>query len=135
MLYIKRTHTTPEISLDLENGTMTIAGLSSPDQSIYFYQPVIKAFETFPVQPDQMTANFRMTMFNTSSAKCLYEILKKLKTYAKSGTNTTINWYYDEDDEDMLECGEDFSDLLGLNFNFIENEELAVPVRKYSSRY
>ena len=28
--------------------------------------------------------------------------------------------YYDEDDEDMLEAGEDYSDLLDLPFRFIE---------------
>ena len=31
----------------------------------------------------------------------------------------TINWRYQEDDIDILEAGEEFSDLLDVEFNFI----------------
>jgi len=65
-------------------------------------------------------------MFNTSSAKCIYEILKKVKSFDKFGTKIRVNWYYEEYDEDMLECGEDFSDLLSLPFQMRTTEELKV---------
>ena len=37
-----------------------------------------------------------------------------------NGTQVPVNWYYDVEDTDMLEIGEDYSDLLDLDFNFIE---------------
>ena len=64
-------------------------------------------------------ADFKMTMFNTSSAKCIFDILKRLKAMEEQGLRIVINWHYEEDDDDMLECGEDFQDLLDAKFNFI----------------
>ena len=40
-----------------------------------------------------------------------------------------VNWYYEEEDEDMLETGEDIADLLDLDFNFISDDsEVTQPV-------
>ena len=61
--------------------------------------------------------------FNTSSSKCLFDLFKTLKQLKKNGKDVEINWYYEEDDDDMMETGEDFADLLGLDFNFVEVRE------------
>ena len=47
-------------------------------------------------------------------------------------THRGSHWFfhYDEDDEDMLEAGEDYSDLLDLPFKFIEYH----PNDQYQSR-
>ena len=41
-----------------------------------------------------------------------------------SGTEVKVNWYYEEDDEDMLEAGEDYQAIIDLPFKMIEVEEL-----------
>ena len=33
----------------------------------------------------------------------------------------TINWFYDEDDEDMLDSGKEFEKMTGAKMNFITN--------------
>ena len=33
--------------------------------------------------------------------------------------NVTINWYYEENDVDMLESGEEYADDVELDFNLI----------------
>ena len=48
---------------------------------------------------------------------------KDLSKIEDSGKTITINWYYEEGDDDMMEAGEDYSDLLDLDFNFREIEE------------
>lgn len=35
----------------------------------------------------------------------------------------SINWYFEKGDEDMKEAGEDYANLLDLEFHFLEIEE------------
>ena len=59
--------------------------------------------------------------FNTSSSKCLLDILRKLEALKKSAKSTvTVSWYYEADDEDMMEAGQDYDSLVDLNFNIIK---------------
>ena len=39
-------------------------------------------------------------------------------------TSITINWHYEEDDEDMLEAGEDYQAIINIPFKMIEMEEM-----------
>jgi hypothetical protein len=49
--------------------------------------------------------------------------LKRLSKLEANGKELTVNWFYEEGDDDMMEAGEDFCDLLDLDFNFIEIED------------
>jgi hypothetical protein len=57
---------------------------------------------------------FELEYFNTSSSKNILEILKKLEKIYQDGHDIQITWYYDEDDEDMEETGEDYKALLSV---------------------
>lgn len=49
------------------------------------------------------------------------DIISKLADISKiDGVSLELNWYYDAMDEDMLESGEEFEDMLGVEFNFIK---------------
>ena len=74
-------------------------------------------------EESKFTANIAFEYFNTSSSKCLFDVFKRLSKIEDSGKTITINWYYEEGDDDMMEAGEDYSDLLDLDFNFREIEE------------
>lgn len=67
-----------------------------------------------------LEVSINLEYFNTSSSKCLYDIFRSIKRLAMSGTEIYINWLYHPEDEDMLEVGEDYSDLLNLPFSFVE---------------
>ena len=45
------------------------------------------------------------------------------KVIEKSGKDVTVNWYYEEFDEDMREVGEDYSDVINLPFLYFEIEK------------
>jgi hypothetical protein len=38
----------------------------------------------------------------------------------KKGHKLTINWYYEEGDDDIMERGEYYESILDTKFNFIE---------------
>ncbi|MFP3859914.1 MAG: DUF1987 domain-containing protein [Bacteroidales bacterium] len=62
---------------------------------------------------------FNFEYFNTASSKVIMDIIEKLKILQDNGSQPAINWYYIEEDDDMLEAGEDYSDITEIPFNFI----------------
>jgi len=123
-IFIEPTRVTPLVNFDPDEGLLEIKGRSSPENSILVYQKIIDNLDQY-IQSDltDFKANFSFEYFNTSSSKCLFDVFKRLSRIEESGKGLTINWYYEEDDEDMMEAGEDYADLLDLEFNFLEIEE------------
>lgn len=124
-IFIEPTRVTPLINFDPDAGLLEIKGRSSPENSVQFYQALIDALDHFSKEDDVpgLTANIAFEYFNTSSSKCLFDVFKKMTKIEAAGNDLTINWFYEEDDEDMMEAGEDYSDLLDLEFNFLEIED------------
>jgi hypothetical protein len=67
--------------------------------------------------------NVQLEYFNTSSSKCILDVFKKLESI-NGRTSITINWHFEEDDEDMLEAGEDYQAIINIPFKMIEMEEM-----------
>jgi hypothetical protein len=100
---IEGTPKTPTISFDIQGGVLEIKGRSIPENSIEFYKPLVDALDKYSSSSKPATTvNIQLEYFNTSSSKCILDVFKKLETIHKSGSAVTINWYYEEDDEDML---------------------------------
>lgn len=55
-----------------------------------------------------------MVYFNTSSSKAILDIIDILEKHHKQGGNIKLFWYYEEDDEDIQESGEEFVEGLTL---------------------
>ena len=101
---------TPYVRLDGEKGIIEIKGRSIPENSIEFYKPLIDWLEEYGSDVSSDTAvNVQLEYFNTSSSKCILDIFKKLESIFKKGQKVEVNWYYEEDDEDMFEAGEELS--------------------------
>ncbi|MEN8121799.1 MAG: DUF1987 domain-containing protein [Bacteroidota bacterium] len=117
---------TPTVEMNAENGVIEIKGRSIPENSIDFYRPVVEWLDTYAESPAKVTeVNIQLEYFNTSSSKCILDVFKKLENVFKKNNEegVTINWYYEEDDEDMLEAGEDYQSILKIPFKMIELEE------------
>jgi len=115
---------TPYVRLDGENGLVEIKGRSIPENSVEFYKPLIDWLEKYGSEPTNETnVNIQLEYFNTSSSKCILDIFKRLELIHKKGNPVEINWYYEEDDEDMFEAGEDYQSIISIPFKMIEMEE------------
>ncbi len=118
---IEGTPKTPTINFDMVSGHLEVKGRSIPENSIEFYKPLVEALERYAQKPQAATnVNIQLEYFNTSSSKCILDVFKKLESIQKAGSATTINWYYEEDDEDMLEAGEDYQAIISIPFKMIE---------------
>jgi hypothetical protein len=67
----------------------------------------------------KISANFNFDYLNSSSIKFISDIIDKLQMYSKSGGKIEMNWYYDLDDDDMLEMGEEFKEDVDFIFNLL----------------
>ena len=123
-VFIEPTRTTPLVMFDPDEGLLEMKGRSSPENSIQFYQQILDCLDEFAnTGGEAIVANMAFEYFNTSSSKCLFDVFKRLNKISETGRDITINWYFEEGDDDMMEAGEDYSDLLDLDFNFYEIEE------------
>ncbi|GAB4138740.1 MAG: DUF1987 domain-containing protein [Bacteroidia bacterium] len=121
---IEGTPKTPTISFDMSTGHLEIKGRSIPENSIEFYKPLVEHLERYAQKPNSnTTVNIQLEYFNTSSSKCILDVFKKLETIQKNGSTIVINWYYEQDDEDMLEAGEDYQAIINVPFKMIEVAE------------
>lgn len=120
-LLIEGTQKTPTVQFDPEKGVLEIKGRSIPENSIEFYKPLVDWLEEYSSSPSNKTiVNVHLEYFNTSSSKCILDVFKKLETLHKGNNDVQINWYYEEDDEDMLEAGEDYESIIRVPFKMIE---------------
>ena len=122
---IEGTPKTPTISFDANTGVIEIKGRSIPENSIEFYKPLVDWLDKFAdVAQGTVNVNIQLEYFNTSSSKCILDVFKKLENLQnKNRAEVVINWYYEEDDEDMLEAGEDYQSILKIPFNMVEMTE------------
>lgn len=114
------TNVTPSIDLNPSTGVLEMKGRSIPENSLEFYQPIFEWLDAYVKAPSEKTVvHLRFDYFNTSSSKCILDILKRIDKINLAGNDVFIKWYHDESDEDMMEAGEDYSDLLDSPFEII----------------
>jgi len=123
-LLIEATDSTPQIFLDKESSKFKISGKSFPEDSRVFYSPVFVWLEEYAQNPNEETIfEFKMEYFNSSSSLIILEILNILDSVKKGGKKVTILWNYLTIDDDMLEAGEEYSELVSLPFEYNSVEE------------
>ena len=120
-IFIEGTLKTPTVKFDSKSGVIEIKGRSIPENSIEFYKPLVDWLEEYAKKPLEKTqVKVQLEYFNTSSSKCILDVFKKLEAIHKAKHDVIINWYYEEDDEDMLEAGEDYESIIRVPFKMIE---------------
>jgi hypothetical protein len=124
-LIIEGSSKTPTVKFDKEKGLLSLHGRSIPENSIDFFAPLNEWVDVYGNSPKPITTvDVRLEYFNTSSSKCILDFLKKLEAINGKSTEVKVNWYFEEDDEDMEEAGEDYQAIVNLPFNMIEVEEI-----------
>lgn len=123
-LVIEGTPKTPTIKFQPKDGKLLIQGRSIPENSIEFYKPLIDSLDAYSQNPvDKTEVEIVLEYFNTSSSKCILDVFKKLEKINSSNNGVIINWHYEEDDEDMLEAGEDYQAIINIPFKMVQIEE------------
>lgn len=120
-IIIEGTPKTPAVRFIADEGVFKLEGRSIPENSVEFYKPLVDLLDTYKDNPMPRTfVEIKLEYFNTSSSKCILDLFKKLEAIHKAKNEVEIRWYYEEDDEDMLEAGEDYESIIRVPFKMIE---------------
>ncbi|GAB4405220.1 MAG: hypothetical protein OHK0053_31050 [Microscillaceae bacterium] len=114
-LRILETKKTPAINFDYQRGRLEITGFRSmPEIATNFYRPIISWLREYVQAPatGSTVLSLKLEYFNTGSGKCLVEMFKMLDQLAAEGHPVYLKWFYEEDDEDMLQSADDIEILL-----------------------
>ncbi len=119
-LTIAETKTTPSINFDAQSGVLNITGESYPDSALQFYQQVLDWLNQYLAESaSPIVMNFKLSYFNTSTSKCILDMLSLLESAYTKGRKVEVFWHYREDDEDMQESGEEFAQDINLPFSLV----------------
>ncbi len=123
-LVIRGDKKTPYIVFDPAKNELKMEGRSIPEDTVSFYEPILKWIEEYIKSERKVTTNLHINLeyFNTSTSRYLFGIFKILEPYHIKGNSILIHWYYEKDDFEMLESGEDYASILKIPFKMIPVE-------------
>jgi hypothetical protein len=111
-LFIPASPTSPEIDFRFDLATLSIKGESYPENAAAFYGPLIERVRVWLAGCSEVaiTVNVSLAYFNSSSTKMLFSFFEALNGAALAGNQVRLNWYHDEDDDTILEFGQELQD-------------------------
>lgn len=119
-LFIAATPSSPEIDFRFDQHALSIKGESYPENAAAFYGPLIAAVRSYleGCSDAAITVNVSLAYFNSSSTKMLFTLFDTLNQAAIDGNQVRLNWYHDEDDDTILEFGQELQqDFTALDFH------------------
>ena len=129
-LVIKPRKDSPEITFDPETNIFTIKGICHPENVTKYFQPVMEWLDEYKLfmakskdtRPLKLIIFFRY--FNSATYKYLITFLQKIYEFSELGSSVFVEWYYEVDDDEMRESGEELFEFSGIKIPYkcIESE-------------
>lgn len=129
-LRIEGTNMSPRVSFEPDRSLLEISGYSRPENARDFYMKILDWLTEYKVwlekngkanhNSDPVTFKFKYIYFNSSTAKFIYDIILLLSEYKNANIPLKIYWYFDEDDDELREAGEELSEMANVPFQYVE---------------
>ncbi len=119
--YIKRTFNTPEVELIPSEGILRIEGRSIPEDPGEYFEIIIQKLQEYYKNPQKVTRiDIKLEYINSGSSKYMLELLRVAKSHYEQGCECTVNWFYEEDDESILELGQHYKNTIKIPFKMVD---------------
>ncbi|CAA2110159.1 DUF1987 domain-containing protein [Variovorax paradoxus] len=111
-LYIAATPSSPQVDFRFDTRTLSLRGESYPENAAAFYGEVISRLKAYLAEQSgsHIEVNIALAYFNSSSTKMLFNLIAALNDAVEAGNKVALNWYHDEDDDTILEFGQELSE-------------------------
>jgi len=121
-LIINRTQSTPRVIFN-KNGNLLIEGRSFCEDPLNFYGIIFSWCSR--LKATDVILEINLDYLNTSSSKCLYELVRILDENIKL-KKVDIRWFYDSDDDEMFETGQMLEDNTSrIKFEYLSVESIS----------
>lgn len=113
------TSDTPLFVIDKNTNSITIEGISMPENSFEFFDPLEKkTLEMFANYKGELTLNVALTYLNSMSSK---QLLKLIKLLSSRHPNLKVSWAYQTDDDLIRIKGEEIKEICSMvQINLVE---------------
>lgn len=119
-LFIQGSDSLPTVSLKT-NGELKITGRALPEDAAKFFSPILAWINALTT--DEVNIAINLDYFNTSVSKQLLDLFKSIDN-KKAIQTVNVKWMYEEGDDEMLESGEIYQELLPrFSFSFQQYAE------------
>jgi hypothetical protein len=119
-LFIEESKATPKVNFN-PNGELFIHGRSLPEDPVGFYTPVLDWIKNCACET--VVLNMKLEYLNTSSSKQVFSLLSLMNENPLI-KNKSVNWHYEEGDDESYETGKAFESLTNIQFRFFEYAEI-----------
>ncbi|MEA3316596.1 MAG: DUF1987 domain-containing protein [Bacteroidota bacterium] len=125
---IEETEFSPKVIFDPQKSKFELSGVSRPEDVVEFFESVSLKIDSFIIDALKNIDNFNekaidmkfdLNYINSASSKYILQIIDSFKKLYLKGVELNIQWYFDDDDDQILEDGEDLSDVIQIPFDFI----------------
>jgi hypothetical protein len=117
-LILNSTKNSPLVAGSINNAKLNITGNSFPENAQKFYNVIAKWVEELAQSANSIEINCDINYMASSSLISFLDLLKKCE--AKFGAeHCTLNWNFENDDDDAEKTGEDFSKIVKMTINLL----------------
>lgn len=111
-LYIAPTPSSPEVDFKFDAHALSLRGESYPENAAAFYGEVLTRLRAYLAEQveTRVEMSIALAYFNSSSTKMLFNLIEALSDAAIAGNEVVVHWYHDEEDDTILEFGQELSE-------------------------
>ncbi|MCB5250789.1 MAG: DUF1987 domain-containing protein [Candidatus Cloacimonetes bacterium] len=123
-LYIEGSKFTMEVNYNAETNLCIMKGNSYPEDAINFFEPLNEWLEQYIEEINKpLTMEIQLYYLNSSSSKCFMDIFDILDEYQEDGGSVLVKWFYERNDDEIREAGEELLEDMSFKFEYIEIPE------------
>ncbi|MCL2441926.1 MAG: DUF1987 domain-containing protein [Treponema sp.] len=122
-LYLEKekTTSTPYLLIDEKKSYLKLEGRSFHENITDFFKEIFDWLDVYLTTDfGFFTFDLEMDYFNSATSKLLHNMLMKMDRYTTDKNKIIVNWITTEDNDIIIECGEDLLDEVEkLTFNMV----------------
>jgi hypothetical protein len=107
------------VDFDPQSGRLKISGESYPENTLVFFRPIIDWISGYLKESSKLSLELYLIYMNTTSVKCMLELLDILEEAYNNGGDICLSWLYDEDNDRALDTAEEFEEDYTMPFKII----------------
>lgn len=123
LLDIHATTSTPRISFEPATRRLLLSGESYPENSFSFYAPIFVWLKEHLATGQPLTLDINIAYMNSSSTKCMLDLLDLLEESFGKGQTVEIFWRYDRENPRSLDLAEEFREGVTFPFTLVAADE------------
>ena len=117
--HILATDKTPEVILDGE-GTLSIKGRAMALNKTTPSEKLLNCIDLYLKNPARTTTvTIALEYLNSFGTQILVAVLRRMAQVKDQGNRLVVKWYYDEEDDDILERGHHIAETFDIPIEFI----------------